>query len=158
MPTGYTDDLDKNGFDTKKWVTESLVRAFGVYEDEGYIPEKVILQRLKKNAESSYYDKELKKANIKLENLNSMSDEQWETMMQEANTKKMEYYGETNKERTKIREGHIKVQNELTKFLTEDISEVTRNIVKFGLEELDLVEGDYKEYPVPVLFEKYRYV
>ena len=156
MPTGYTDVLDKNGFDTKKWVAESLVRAFGVcvvFREEGHMSEKAILQRFKENAKGLYYDKALKEANTKIEKLKFMSDEEWKTMMQGDNTEKMEYYEETNKERTKIRDGHIKVQNELTNFLTEDISDVTRNIVKFGLEQLCLVEDDYGEYPIPVLFE-----
>ena len=156
MPTGYTDDLDKKSFDTKKWITESLVRAFGIcvlFRDEGYMSKEAILQRLKENTRSPYYTKALKEANTKLKNLNSMSDKQWETMMQDVNAKEMEYYEETNTEHKKVREGHIKVQGDLTNFLTKDISDVTRNIVKFGLEQLDLVKGDYGEYPVPTLFE-----
>lgn len=154
MPVGYIDNLDKNGFDTKKWIAESLVRAFEVcVRDEGHMSEEPIIKRLKENAESSYYNKALKEANTKIERLCSMSDEQWKIMMQKDNTEKMKYCEETNKERIKIREGHVKVYNELTNFLIKDISEVTRNIVKFGLEQLDLVEDDYKEYPAPALFE-----
>ena len=76
MPTGYTDNLDKNGFDTKKWVAESLARAFGVcvvLRDEGDMSEEAIIERLRENAESSYYDKALKEANTKIEKLSSMT-------------------------------------------------------------------------------------
>jgi hypothetical protein len=150
MPTGYTDELDKSGFDTKKWITESIVRAFGVcvaFRENGRMTKEEILKALKKSG--TYYEKELKKAIAEVEKLKIMDETQWNAMMQKANEDEMNFYKERSKEHKDIREGHEKVKTALVKFKNEDISTVTANIVRFGLEQLDLVKGDYKEEALP---------
>lgn len=147
MPTGYTNQLDKKDFDVKKWISESLVRNFGVcvaFRDSGEMTKEEMLDIFEKNAKNPYYKRELAKAIAEREKLTKLCDAEWKEKMENANKKEKEYYDKANAERRKIREGHEKTRLWLSGLLTCDISEVTKNIVKYGLEQLKTVEREYE--------------
>ena len=155
MPTGYTSELDKNDFDVKKWITESLVRNFGVcvaFRDSGEITKEEMLKAFEESAKNSYYKRELAKTITEMGKLTKLSDREWEETMEETNKRNKEYCDKTNAERRGVREGHEKTRLWLSGLLTCDISEVTRNIVQFGLDQLKVVESDYERENAPTLF------
>ena len=154
MPTGYTDYLDKNDFDVKKWITESLVRNFGVcvaFRDSGGMTKEEMLKAFEESAKNSYYKRELTKITAEKEKLKKLSDAEWKEMMENDNAKWEKDVNEGNRVRKRIRDGHARAQLYLSGLLACDISEVTKNILQFGLEQLKLVEDDYKRETTQIL-------
>ena len=162
MPTGYTSQLDKNDFDVKKWITESLVRNFGVcvaFRDSGEMTKEEILKALEESAKNSYYKRELAKTITEMGKLTKLSDREWKEMMESDNAEKEKYVNESNTERKRIRDGHARAQLYLSGLLICDISEVTKKLLQFGVEQLKLVESDYKRETTPILstdIEKFK--
>lgn len=154
MPTRFTDELDESEFDVEKWLTESLPRGFGIciaFRDSGRITREKILKTLEENARTAgdYHKTELDKVVHELEKLRFLQKEQWRNELRKFNATEFEYADEQNIERKKIREGHIQARMTLINLLSNnEISEITRDIVQFGLDQLHAARkaGDEERY------------
>ena len=156
MPTGYTAQLDENEFDVGRWVTESLPRAFGIcvaFRDSGKMTREEILKALEEGAETAgdYDKKKLDKAVHQLEKLRFFQDGQWTEEMERVNTEAIESAIKPNLKSERVKRGHARTRKILSDFLLSDISEITKNIVQFGLEQLDVAKSDEENY-IPKIY------
>ncbi len=164
MPTGYTSELDEKNMSTKQWIMESLSRSFGIcaaIRDEPLIlSEEEILKRLQRydKSEIEYHKTELVKAQNKLLELKQMSDVDW-TVSRTLEIAKIQRQNQKNiKEANTLKKLHEKTYADLFKILSSPKStEITKNIVKYGVEQLNLVASETVPYitEVPSL-EKHK--
>ena len=151
--------LNKNPeMNTKQWIMEGLARAFGMCitlkEEELGLPEKEIIKRLGKYDKDSveYHKKELVKANQKMKRITKYTPRKWKSEFVEyklkmENGNKQAILNMEEKERR-----HIPIVRDLQHILdSTETGETTKNIAKFGLQQLKLVSNDYKPYTTPFL-------
>lgn len=163
MPTGYTSELDENpDLTTAKWVTANLSRAYGVcvtLRDGPYgLSDDEIEEHLKKavGRSTSYHKRKIKKAKKTLGIIKD-DPEAWNDLY-ESTVNRMQDYNKRGKEEagiTKLR--HERVERELIILRDNTEDEMTRNIAKFGLSQLELVKRDREPYiqEIPSL-EKFK--
>jgi hypothetical protein len=152
MPTGFTDMIDDNPkLSTKKWMIEGLARNFGVLmilrEKSFDMTEEQILKALEKDFSVDYHTKELEDANAEIIRLSKLTDNDWavhwelyRNNIQISNAKSVE-------QATKKQERDFKIIAELQKVMTaRDISDFTKSVAKFGLDQLELVKSEREPY------------
>lgn len=147
MPTGNTYELDEKNLDTKTWVMKTLARAFCIcimMRDSGDLTEKQMINRMKQDTKPSEYNvKKLEAAQRDLKKFQLLTDEQWKSKMQRENKKRQKHTKDNNIKADKIKAKHNKVREELNQVLkTKGISSITRNIAKFGIDQLNLCKSE----------------
>jgi hypothetical protein len=155
--------IDRNPkISTEKWIMEGLARAFGICitlrDDDASLTEEQIEQRLIEDGKSdcAHHREELEKANKESDSINKKSLSDWEKEWTKAEADKNEKNKKAIAEAQIIKTRHTQVQRELEAILENNISPTTRNIVKFGLEQLKLVESETQPYlQEPVSLHKY---
>ena len=164
MPTGYTAMIDDNPkMPTTQWIMEGLARAFGICvtlrDDPQGLTEEQIMKRLSQDTknEVSYHKKELVKATKEAERLATRTETEWKRVWQNEERKKRTANKRSVKEADKSRERHEQIRSELLRVLVSDKAhEVTKNIIKFGIEQLNLVKSDCTPYiQEPTTLEKF---
>jgi hypothetical protein len=145
------EELNERKFNVKKWIEESLLRRFGmcsIFRDSGEMTREEILEGLKENNRTAgdYYKTKLPKAIHELERLRFLQEEQWKNELRKFNGANFEYADKQNIERRKIQEGHEQAREILLEFFSQKaISEGTRKIIKYGLEQLNSDETKNNE-------------
>ena len=143
------EELNESGFNVRKWIEESLLRRFGmcsILKDSGEMTREEILKELKKDTEITENYRKLSKAIHKLEQLRFFKEKQWRDKLMNFNAKQFEYANKENAKRNRIRKGHKQARKTLLDFfLQKDLSEGTREIIKYGLEQLNLNETKNSE-------------
>jgi len=152
MPTGYTYALDEHpDMSTKQWIMEHLVRAFGICvtlrEEDPYLTEEQIKQKLTENSSIKYHEAELKKAQILVKEFDSRTEQEWKSLWEQSEIERKK----DNKERIAkgrcLAQRHKKVREDLQTIInTPNTNEITKNIAKFGIQQLDLVQHDTEPY------------
>lgn len=147
MPTGNTYELDEKNLDTKTWIMKHLARSFCIcvmMRDDGNLTENQIINRMKQDTKpSEHHVKKLRDAKRDLKKFQSLTDEQWKSKMKRENKKRQKHTEESNVKSDKIKVKHDKTREELNKILnTKGISSITRNIVKFGIDQLNLCKSE----------------
>ena len=153
MGTGYTYMLDDDStLTTGRWIKEGLSRAFGVCvtlrDDDMNLTEEQITESLEARIKSSgkYYIENLEKTKKLIKEMKENPDGFF--------SKEYADYIETvevSNERSRAKakkntERHEKVIQELNKVIQETTDEVTQNIAKFGLEQLEVAKSDREPY------------
>ena len=157
MATGYTSALDDKGLDTETWIKEHLARQFGIcvmMREEGHLTEDEIIKRLEADDDvPSYNEKELAKAQEESLRLKARTDEEWKADMDAKNAETNKRNAESIRKAAALKERHDEVRADLKRIRDNpDTSEITRNVVQFGIDQLDLVEsGDCKAYVWPLI-------
>jgi len=154
MPTGYTSMIDENpNMTTKKWVMEGLARAFGICvtlrDDSMELTETQIQQRLIEDSrrEINYHQTELDKAQKESKRLANRSHNQWKTAWSKYEHEKEVRNQQSVLEANKKLERHMQVRDDLGRVIGSDkVHEVTRDIAKFGVEQLKLVQSECLPY------------
>jgi hypothetical protein len=157
MPTAYTDMIDTNPkLSTKKWMIEGLARNFGVLmtlREESYdMTEEQILKALEEDFSVNWHARELAEANTEIIRLSKLNDDDWamewelyKNNIQISNAKNIEQV-------TKKQERDFKVIAELQKVVdAKDISDFTRSVAKFGLDQIELCKTEREVYQQEVL-------
>ena len=141
------------GMDTKTWIMEGLARAFGIcvtLRDSGFdLTEQQILAKLESERKSDceWHDKGLKEHTRKLAKYNKMSDVEWIALFKKENKKIRTQNSKYIKEAKAIADIHNKAIKYLQDVLSNNsVSDITKNIVKYGLEQLELVKSDREPY------------
>lgn len=148
MPTGYTAIIDDDPKMTaRQWIMEGLARAFGICvmmrDDPRDLTEEQILQRLTEDSSASWNEKELNKAVEESKRLATRTTKGWKVAWQKEENKKRNANKRSVEEANKMRKRHEQICGDLLKVLASDKAhEVTKNIAKFGVEQLDLVASD----------------
>ena len=163
MPTGYTDMIDrKPEITTAKWVTEGLARAFGVCialrDDDMNLTEKQIEQRLIEDGQHDidYQNEELIKAEKEAEAISKRTEEEWQTLYVAAEKEKVEGNNKRTIEAQAMKVRHTQVQKDLEKILEANVHTITKDIVKFGIDQLKLVEDETEPYiQEPITLHKF---
>ena len=164
MPTGYTAMIDDNPKMTAtEWIMEGLARAFGICitlrDDSQGLTEKQILERLTQDLEkeTSYHKKELRKATKEVKRLGTRNETEWKRVWQSEEKKKRTANKRSVEEADKNRERHERIRFELLRVLASDKAhKITKNIIKFGIDQLDLVKSDCTPYiQEPITLEKW---
>jgi hypothetical protein len=146
------DDTVTNAVD---WIERGLVRAFGLAvtlrEDAWNLPyEEVIRRSVESQQRSLKWTVEgIEEINQTLQNLHAIKDQtsilasEWD----KANKDITARIGRMNVENAEIKRKHDKIRGELEIILSSpDIAEITRNIVQFGIDQLDLVDRHLEPY------------
>ena len=147
MPTGNTYELDEKNLNTKTWIMKTLARAFCIcvmMRDSGDLTEKQIINRMNQDTKpSEYHVGKLRSAKRDLKKFQSLTDEQWKSKMKRENKKRQKHTEERNVKADKIKAKHDKTREELNQVLkTKGISNITRNIAKFGIDQLNLCKSE----------------
>ena len=159
MPTGYTDMID-DGLSSAEWVTKGLVRSFGLTyhlrDNSMNMSEQDIIDSFDKvYSGSSYHENKLNEA---MKNLGNIHDEEFWVDSYRKYVKKTKKYNEDSiKEANRIKQIHDKTRMDLEKLVRETTDEVTKNIAKFGLDQLKLTESDTEPFISKIFsFEDYK--
>lgn len=146
MPTGLTDELDTKNLDTKTWIMKHLARSFCICI-------------MMKDAESSeYHTNKLNHAKKEIKKFQSMTMEQWERKMEYENQQNKKRNNEFKNKAIKLKKKHDGTRKDLEKILqTKGISTITRNIVQFGIDQLNIVEDECKPYVYDLIANEYFY-
>ena len=151
MPTGFTDNLLNKKFDVKKWMIESIPRAFGILismkEMEMNIGEKGILKVLEDEINENYDSKEKEKVEKRLKEYESFDNKEWENRFENAKVKiEMKnniYLKKWEKEKEDFIDAKFKVKklHDANKILN---NEIIKNIIQFALDQIeDTLSHDY---------------
>lgn len=163
MPTGYTEMIDREPkLSTEKWIMEGLARAFGVCvtlrDDDMNLTEEQVEQRLIKDGKQDcdYHRKELAKANKEALTISKKSLADWETEWTQAEAEKSKHNQESIVKANIVKSRHLQIKEDLEEILENNIHPTTRNIVKFGLDQLKLAESDTEPYiQEPMTLQQY---
>ncbi len=163
MPTGYTAMLDDNPqMDTRKWVMEVLARAFGIcvtLRDEGLnLTEEQIKKKITEDSSISYHKKELANAKKLVKEYTVRTEEKWKTLWEESEAKRIKHNEESTAKCKAMSERHLKVRKDLELILQFPHSdEVTRNIAKYGIDQLNLVKDETEPFIIgPSSLEQFK--
>lgn len=168
MPTGYTAELEKNGYAVKKWIKESVVRAMGVcvtLRDNGSMSQKEIEQSLAGESDS-YYTKRLKEVEAGILELNTATEKALlKRFASECDLATKKYQARLKEHKLKS-EAHLKSTTEskalLDKAIAAKESEFIINTLKFAVEQLessyrfDYGGAVYKEGIIDLTFEQWK--
>lgn len=148
MPTGYTAELDDKKMDTHDWVLGSLVRAFGIcvmFREEGHMSQEELEKKLRTNAQKcSYAKKKLASLKHTLRIYEHRSDVVWKREMDKENERRKKSNDDERKKVAAMKKRHLKTVKDLTELRDEATSDVTKEIAKFGIEQLDRVKSEWK--------------
>jgi hypothetical protein len=156
MPTGYTADLESMKYDVKKWIKESVVRAFGVcmeLRDEGKMDQNSLMKFFKNfKKEESYYEKALRSANEELKEKMNWSPVAWEKAYWDEFYKERESLALRMAEHKEKKAAHIqsigRVAALYNKATRTNQEELIVNSLKFALDQLNqTLEFDYGHEP-----------
>jgi hypothetical protein len=163
MPTGYTNQLDNNPtMDTKQWVMEGLARAFGICvtlrEENMNLTEEQIKDALRKDFDIDYYKKEIVNAKKLVKELAARTDDEWKKLWEVSETEKVKHNEKSIAERKIIAERHSKVRKDLEAIVAyANSDDTTRNIARFGIQQLDLVKHETEPYIIgPTSFLQFK--
>jgi len=163
MPTGYIAQIDDDpNLTTAKWVTEGLSRAFGVcvvLRDGPYdLTEDEIVAHLEKEIgrNTKYHKENISKARETLKVINN-NPSAWDDLYTSEIERLHEYNKRSQEEATATKLRHEQIEQDLIKLRDKTTDEVTKNIAKFGLSQLELVKRDREPYllEIPSL-EKFK--
>lgn len=161
MPTGYTNSLDETPeMTTQQWIMEHLARAFGVCvtlrDDSFDLSEEEILRRLSNDSSVEHHQEALKKANQESKAVSNRTTEAWKKLWKQSEAEKTESNNNSIAKAESIRLRHNAVKSDLQKiFVSSKVSETTKNIAKYGIDQLNTVHDyDCKPYvSEPTSFE-----
>ena len=164
MPTGYTAVLDDDPrVDAAKWVTKTLSRAFGVcvrLRDHNFdLTEKQIEKFLEKAVEddAKYYIELLTETEKTLLEINVNSEEFWKREYETSIKRIKDYNERSNKEASEKKARHNQIRQDLIKLRDNTSDETTKNIAKYGLEQLEVVKSETEPYVSEIpSFEKFQ--
>jgi hypothetical protein len=164
MPTGYTAQLEKNGFDVRRWLTEDVIRAFGVCvmmrEDSMGLSRDEILDRLKRERDSNSYTANAIKAHAELKDAENRTDEQWKALFEKQvadiealNALRLAEFNTKKKQ-------HENALEEIIRLAATATGEFEIGVLKFAVEQLTMViKDDFRHpflMPVPASVAKYK--
>ena len=165
MPTGYTSALEEMGYDVKRWMKESVVRAFGVciaFRDDGNMDQKTIMQKLKKRltAPESHYEKYLQEYKRDLEKASKRTDAEWQALYNKKHKEETTEYETRMFEYTTKKRLHLKAIADMSQIYNEAVKKhgngsgdderenLIVNASKFALDQLNQAyEFDYRSEP-----------
>jgi hypothetical protein len=161
MPTGYTNELDERDMSTEQWFLTVLTRAFGVCvtlrEDGLNLPEKEVLKRLKEDSTVDYYKKSLAENKAKLKEYLARSETDWVKAWEADEAERKQGNEERTKKAKIMADRHQRVINDLKRVCESDVDETTRNIAKFGLDQLKEVADECEPFIIaPQSLERYK--
>lgn len=156
MPTGYTEMIDTHPkMTTKKWILTGLARAFGVCvtlrEEPMGLTEAQIRERIAKDGQSDidWHKAELDKAVSEMKTIGVRTETEWKALWQASEKHKKAHNALSIAEAEKIADRHEGVRKDLLKIVDSDVDEFTRNIAKYGLDQLKLTQSECE----PFLYE-----
>jgi hypothetical protein len=163
MPTGYTSMLEQNpNLSTEQWVLTGLARAFGICitlkEEPMNLTEKQILERLSEDDSVNYNIEAQAKAKADCELFAKRSEEDWRKAWELNEIERVKSNNESAKRTKKIADRHDKVMSDLKHlYISDKIHPLTKNIIKFGIEQLNLVKDEGKPFIIPAhTLEEYK--
>ena len=101
-----------------------------------------ILEKLQNETEDNYHVKALKEAEVDFMKLEAMSDEEWKEMMTKVNKEIEKKNDDSRQEALKLKELHARTERELIQVINSTKDEITQNVCRFGLEQLEAVKYD----------------
>jgi len=164
MPTGYTAQLDDNNKTTKEWFTQDLIREFGICvtlrEEKMGLDEKQIRAKLEKDMKHdlAYHQNGLAGAKELQAKTMKRKQTEWEAEAEAERKTRKEHNDKAIQEAQIKKRRHEQVTKDLKTILENpDVSEITRNIARFGLQQLDTVKSECEPYLDDVVFTWKQY-
>jgi len=163
MPTGYTIELDKD-IPTEKWFMEQLVRAFGIcvtLREDRILSATEIRKSLVEDMEEDlkYRKDRSKELNDEKKLIEDRTDADWKKVVEEMRNKKSERNKKNIEDTSIIKTIHDRAKKDLERVVKLAISDITKEIAKFGLEQLDAVKTETEPYideSVTLTWEQYK--
>lgn len=152
MPTGYTSILDDSTMPTKQWVMEVLARAFGVCvalrEESLSLTEEQIREKIASYGASDmkYHSRELEKAKRWSKKVARWTDEDWTRAYERSQRRIARSNKRSIAEAKRLKVRHDGVKADLEKVFASDVDEFTKDVVKYGLEQLKITERETEPY------------
>jgi len=153
MPTGYTAQLEKMEYNTEKWLTESVIRAFGMCvmlrDDNMSLSNEEILAKLKNDHEDSYYTENLARAKRALAAAEKKPIRYWTTEHRKALAAAKKRYKDDLKKKAEKKKKYTKVLNTCEKLLAKaqamelDGHEEIVNPLKFAIEQINTCSNEW---------------
>ena len=161
MPTAYTAMIDDGDVSTAKdWMLQGLSRAFGVAfpvrDDEWNLSPEEMKRRIAKHhhRDMKWSIDELDKVQRRLKNYQTATIADIRAQFELENEEIRIRYERMNAEQARNKQRHDVVRHGLEIILnTPNMSEVTMNMAKFGIEQLDLVERTSCEPFTPTFYK-----
>ena len=153
MPTGYTAMLDDNPeLSTAQWMKEGIVRNFGVCvtlrDSKHDLDEKEIEKLLEENIEQSakWYREKLVDTKNTIAEMEQNPERFFSKEYADYLERTESYNKQSKAEANTNQERHNAVIMDLKKVIQNTNDEVTQNLAKFGIEQLELVKSDRTPY------------
>jgi hypothetical protein len=156
MPTGYTDRLERMGYDTRRWIKEEMVRAMGVcvmFRDNGAMSEADIKKKLEEiSTQKSYHTQRLEEITDELSAARARPESDWEKILKQEKTAAADEYANRVREFETKKEAHEKSTREVRALIkiaeSQRESELILNTLKLALEQLNSAyQFDYGSPP-----------
>jgi len=164
MPTGYTAQLEEMKYDVKRWLKESVVRAFGVcmeLRDEGRMTQKDLMNFFKgARHKESFYEQMLRESKENLTKIMNRTPIDWEREYSATRLKEKAEYEEAVVRHQEKKAGHAKsiakVADLYHKAVKTNQEELIVNSLKFALDQLNMVyDSDCNYEPsVPAIIDQ----
>jgi len=156
MPTGYTAELEGMKYDVKRWLKESVARAFGIcmhLRDDGKMTQQQIMDSLKKlRKEESYHERRLKEETKELADAMNRTPMDWEKAFYEKLQSESNDYSKRVQEHREKKAAHAQSMAKVTalynKAVNQNEEELIVNSLKFAVEQLtSAYDFDYGHEP-----------
>lgn len=167
MPTGYTASLEQMDFDLKKWLLTRVIRNFGLCihlrDIDFNLTFDEIEKRIVDDSGINYYTNQLENSKKGLEKMKSKNDEEWIIEYNLEKEKKKRKFAKDKNLKTYKQEKYLQTLEKLQILNKKPIDEeMTKNAVKFAIDQLHLVRNDYDDlnpnyYTVESNWENYKY-
>ncbi len=158
MGTGYTNALEKMGFDMKRWMKENIIRGMGVcvtMRDDSYdLNSEEIADRLRHES-GGYYEKALAEAAAVLAAAEARTQPEWEARALGLHQAERVEGAEKEKVYQERKEAHEKALEVAERMLARATGEVATGTCRFAVEQLqstmsyDFSDAHAYGYPPP---------
>lgn len=159
MPTGYTAQLEGMDFDARRWLAETVPRAFGVcvsMRDDGLnLTREQILKKLEEELDHNYHSKAIASATAELEEAKKLTKADWERKMKASNSRQASEARKRLAEKAAKKVKYLAALADLKELQKKATTEFEKNVVKYGIEQLEMVADEYEpsDYDKPELPE-----
>lgn len=165
MPTGYTAALETMNYDVRRWLAESVIRAFGVMfemrEENNNLTRDELIRRLEANSSIAHYEKSSRESKRDLERTRARSAAEWKKLfddkVREVTQENTRSVAEWTDKKMKHEQALAEIKG-LSKFAA---GELQINVLKFAAEQLtsaldfDFGHGPYTS-KLPTSWEAFK--
>jgi len=146
MPTGYTAELEDMDFDIKRWLIETIPRAFGalvMLREEGNLSEDSIIDALEKNIKDSYHVEAVVNLKKELKEKETWDGERWQEVLDSVISSAKEENTKAVHEIEQKQNKYVPVVDLLKALCSIAPNDDFKNMITFAGDQLDMVRNEF---------------